>query len=145
HRAVWDAELPVKMFGFSEPPLPPSPEAAKVMDDSLAVVRRHVTNGTMIDSETRKIPDSVFKELASVGYWGLLVDQKYGGYGAPVSQFAPFLTRMASLDPTIAGLASVHACIGAVDPVQAFGNEDQKQRFLPKLASGEALSAFALT
>ena len=44
-----------------------------------------------------------------------------------------------------AGLASVHGCIGAVDPVRTFGNEEQKQRYLPKLASGEMISAFALT
>ena len=48
-------------------------------------------------------------------------------------------------DPTIAGLASVHGCIGAVDPVRTFGTAEQKQRFLPLLASGERLSAFALT
>ncbi len=48
-------------------------------------------------------------------------------------------------DPTIAGLASVHGCIGAVDPVRTFGDEEQKERFLPGLASGERLSAFALT
>ncbi len=145
HRAVWDADLPLKLFTFPDPPQIPSAAAGEVMDRSIEVVRRHVEAGTMIDRESGKIPDVVLNELASVGYWGLLVDEKYGGQGAPFSQFAPFLTRMATLDPTIAGLASVHACIGAVDPVQAFGNEEQKRKFLPKLASGEALSAFALT
>ena len=52
---------------------------------------------------------------------------------------------MATLDPMVAGLASIHGCIGAVDPVRTFGTPEQKQRFLPKLASGEALSGFALT
>ena len=52
---------------------------------------------------------------------------------------------MAMVDPTVAGLASVHGCIGAVDPVRTFGSAEQKQRFLPELASGERLSAFALT
>src|SRR4029078_11910649 len=41
--------------------------------------------------------------------------------------------------------ASVHGCIGAVDPVRTFGNAEQKQRFLPGLADGSRLSAFALT
>src|SRR5262249_13105963 len=40
---------------------------------------------------------------------------------------------------------SVHGCIGAVDPVQTFGSEEQKRRWLPELASGRRLSAFALT
>jgi alkylation response protein AidB-like acyl-CoA dehydrogenase len=45
----------------------------------------------------------------------------------------------------VAGMASIHGCIGAVDPVRTFGTPEQKQRFLPKLASGQALSGFALT
>ena len=56
-----------------------------------------------------------------------------------------FLTSVAQVDPTSAGLASVHGCIGAVDPVRSFGNDEQKKRILPRLANGEALSAFALT
>ncbi|WP_437230617.1 acyl-CoA dehydrogenase family protein [Planctomicrobium sp. SH661] len=144
HRAVWDT-LPADLFGFETPPQPASTRAAQVMDRSYEIVRKHVMQGTMIEKSNGKIPDNVLQELAGAGYWGLLVDEKYGGCGASFSQFAPFLTRIATVDPTIAGLASVHACIGAVDPVQAFGNEEQKRRFLPRLASGEALSAFALT
>ena len=49
------------------------------------------------------------------------------------------------MDPTVAGLASVHGCIGAVDPIRTFGSPEQKKRLLPPLASGEKLSAFALT
>lgn len=144
HRAVWEATLPVDQFGFDHPPLPSSETAAVVMDRSIEIVRQHRDAGTLLSDE-RKIREEVMQELAQAGYWGLLVDTKYGGYGVPFTQFAQFLTRMATVDPTIAGLASVHACIGAVDPVQTFGTEDQKQRFLPRLASGEALSAFALT
>jgi alkylation response protein AidB-like acyl-CoA dehydrogenase len=52
---------------------------------------------------------------------------------------------MATIEPNVAGLASVHGCIGAVDPLRTFGTSEQKERYLPKLASGEKLSAFALT
>ncbi len=62
-----------------------------------------------------------------------------------IRQFMTFLSQVALIDPMTAGLASVHGCIGAVDPVSTFGNQEQKQRFLPKLASGEMISAFALT
>src|SRR5204863_5982903 len=82
---------------------------------------------------------------AGAGYWGMLIDPKYGGQGAPFARFAPFLTRMAVYDSMVAGLASIHGCIGAVDPVRSFGTAEQKARFLPRLASGEALSGFALT
>ena len=115
------------------------------MDDSLAVVRRHRDAGTLLNDRRQDRRRRCSSELAAAGYWGLLVDREYGGSGAPFRAFAPFLTRMAMVDPTVAGLASVHGCIGAVDPVRTFGNAEQKQRFLPRLASGERLSAFALT
>ena len=142
HRAVWDARVPIELFSFAPPPTPT--HVAKHMDDSLAVVRRHRESATLLD-ENRKISKQVLDELGAAGYWGLLVDRQFGGAGAPFTSFAPFLTRMATIDPTVAGMASVHGCIGAVDPVRTFGTPEQKQRFLPRLASGESLSAFALT
>src|SRR5207245_387632 len=69
----------------------------------------------------------------------------YGGQGAPFARFGRFLTRVPTYDPMTAGFASVHGCIGAVDPVRSFGTPEQKAKFLPRLASGQALSAFALT
>jgi alkylation response protein AidB-like acyl-CoA dehydrogenase len=142
HRAVWDRAVPVELFEPRDVTTPA--EVQRVMDDSIAIVHRHRAAGT-IYNEDMKISAAVLGDLGAAGYWGLLVDKQYGGSGAPFRSFAPFLTRMAMADPTIAGLASVHGCIGAVDPVRTFGNEQQQQRWLPKLASGERLSAFALT
>jgi alkylation response protein AidB-like acyl-CoA dehydrogenase len=142
HRAVWDRRVPVDEFASTAPEVPP--HVQRVMDNSIAVVRRARAGGTLFD-ENQKISDAVLGALGEAGYWGLLVDREYGGSGAPFSAFAPFLTRMAMADPTVAGLASVHGCIGAVDPVRTFGAAAQKERFLPGLADGSRLSAFALT
>jgi alkylation response protein AidB-like acyl-CoA dehydrogenase len=142
HRAVWDRGVPAELF-LSTPPKTP-PDVQKVMDDSIAVARRHREGGTLLNSDG-KLDEQVLSDLGGVGYWGLLVDKEHGGSGAPFSSFAPFLTQMALVDPTVAGLASVHGCIGAVDPVRTFGTAEQKQRFLPGLANGSRLSAFALT
>jgi alkylation response protein AidB-like acyl-CoA dehydrogenase len=142
HRAVWDRELPVELFESRTPQTPP--EVERVMQDSLEVMRKHVKAGTNLD-ENKKVPQKILDELGEVGYWGLLVEKKYGGSGAPFASFAAFLTKMATLDATVAGLASVHGCIGAVDPLRSFGNAEQKERFLPDLASGKRLSGFALT
>jgi alkylation response protein AidB-like acyl-CoA dehydrogenase len=142
HRAVWDRGVPTDLFS-SDPPKTPR-HVQQVMDDSAAAVRRHKQAGTLLNDEG-KIDEAVFKDLGAVGYWGLLVGEEFGGAGAPFNSFAPFLTRMALIEPTVAGLASVHGCIGAVDPVRTFGNPEQKQRFLPGLADGSRLSAFALT
>ncbi len=142
HRAVWEKQN--ETAAFESAPLRCSPSVALVVDQSLTIVRKHRDENTLFDSDG-KITTKVFAELGSVGYWGLLVDREYGGSGATMREFADMITRMATIDPTVAGLASVHGCIGAVDPVRSFGSDEQKSRFLPKLADGRSLSAFALT
>ncbi|TWT30759.1 acyl-CoA dehydrogenase family protein [Blastopirellula retiformator] len=142
HRVVWDRGFDINLFLPKAEETPA--ELKKVMDDSIAVVNKFKAE-KKLHNEEGKITREVMDALGEAGYWGLLVDKQYGGSGAPFRSFAPFLTRMAMADPTIAGLASVHGCIGAVDPVGTFGDEEQKQRWLPKLASGQRLSAFALT
>jgi alkylation response protein AidB-like acyl-CoA dehydrogenase len=142
HKAVWDGRTPLDLF--TPPPLPASAPCDAAMQRCLDIVRRRVEERTLHD-ERGKVSSETMRELAGAGYWGMLIDPRYGGQGAPFARFAPFLTRVAVLDAMVAGLASVHGCIGAVDPVRTFGNTEQKARFLPRLASGEALSAFALT
>lgn len=142
HRAVWDGQVPLDLF--QPPSLPPAEPCDRAMEQSLEVVRRHRSAGTLLDA-AGKIARAVLDDLGAAGYWGLLIDKRYGGQGASFARFARFLTRMATLDSMVAGLASVHGCIGAVDPLRTFGSPEQKARFLPRLAKGEALSAFALT
>lgn len=142
HQAVWGRRLPLELFWPPEPPASLPCDAA--MQRSLEVVRRRRQAGTLFDQDG-KLSESLFAELGEAGYWGMLIAPEYGGQGAPFARFAPFVTRMATLDAMTAGLASVHGCIGAVDPVRTFGNAEQKRRLLPRLASGQALSGFALT
>jgi alkylation response protein AidB-like acyl-CoA dehydrogenase len=142
HKAIWEGRTPLDLF--APPPLTATAPCDAAMERSLEIVRRWRGSGTVNDERGKVAPD-LLAELASAGYWGMLIDRQYGGQSAPFARFAPFLTRMATQDAMIAGLASVHGCIGAVDPVRTFGNAAQKQRFLPRLASGETLSGFALT
>lgn len=142
HRAVWERRVPTDLFYLDRPPI--TDEVRQVVNDSLQVVKRHKRAGTLYD-EHGKLTDTVLEDLGTAGYWGALVEKRYGGCGFPFQHFAEFLTRMATIEPTVAGLASVHGCIGAVDPVRTFGTPAQKERYLPLLASGRRLSAFALT
>ena len=142
HRVVWDREAPLDLF-LPQPPAT-SPASEKVMQRSLDAVRANREQGTLYGPDG-KVSEAVLKDLSEAGYWGLLIDPKYGGGGASFASFARFLTKMATIEPNLAGLASVHGCIGAVDPLRTFGNSEQKERYLPRLASGERLSAFALT
>jgi alkylation response protein AidB-like acyl-CoA dehydrogenase len=142
HKAVWEGQTPLPLF--QPPPLAASHPSDAVMERSLDVIRRRREANTICDDKG-KVSAEAFRELGEAGYWGLLIDPKHGGSGAPFARFTHFLTKMATYDGMTAGLASVHGCIGAVDPVRTFGTPEQKQRFLPRLASGEALSGFALT
>jgi alkylation response protein AidB-like acyl-CoA dehydrogenase len=142
HKAVWEGKTPLELF--LAPPVPATVPCDAAMTRSLAVVRRRKKERTLFDDKG-KVSEATLAELGDAGYWGMLIDPAYGGQGAPFARFGPFLARMATLDPMTSGLASIHGCIGAVDPVRTFGSAEQKRRFLPRLASGEALSGFALT
>lgn len=159
HRAVWSNEVDTASFQshpaerLSDAPasVPDSIAQNKTplkvqetIDRCTAIVRRHQEQETLLDKEN-KISADVLNELGGEGYWGLLIHPRFGGGGWSFRHFAQMITQMATVDPTVAGLASVHGCIGAVDPVRTFGTPEQQARFLPDLANGNRLSAFALT
>lgn len=142
HRAVWERLVPLELF---EPPDLSRPDPCdEAMQRCFEVVKRRFETNTLYD-DRGKISDETLAELAEHGFWGMVIPKQYGGQEAPFPKFVHFLTRCACFEAMVSGLASVHQCIGAVDPIQTFGTEEQKQRFLPLLASGQKLSAFALT
>jgi alkylation response protein AidB-like acyl-CoA dehydrogenase len=142
HRAVWDDTVPIELF---KPPRVKAEDLqTEAMQRSLEVLRKHSKADTVYDRRG-KVSEEVFNDLAQAGYWGMLIEKSYGGQGASVLEFMTFLNQVATVNPTCAGLASVHGCIGAVDPVRSFGSEEQRKKFLPLLANGKALSGFALT
>src|SRR5215510_13851910 len=102
HKAVWDGQTPVALF--APPPLPPSAPCDVAMHKSLEIVKRRRQSGTLYNDQGKISPESL-QELAEAGFWGMLIDPRYGGQGAPFARFAPFLTRMATQDPMTAGLA----------------------------------------
>jgi alkylation response protein AidB-like acyl-CoA dehydrogenase len=140
HKSVWEGEVPIDLFRTPKT----ADESNAAMTKSIELLKKHRQANTVWD-EKGKVSDQVIADLGAVGYWGMFIDKKYGGQGTTVRQFMNFLNKVAMIDPTTAGLASVHGCIGAVDPLQAFGTEEQKARLLPLLANGKFISAFALT
>ena len=144
YRALWEpgAAESADLFRIDNDPVPA--ETQRVMDQCRQVLLAHREQNTLRGPDDRHSPQ-VLQALASAGYWGLLVEREYGGSGCAMRHFLPFLTRMAVIDAPLAGLAAVHGCIGAVDPLQTFGTAEQKQKLLPALASGERLSAFCST
>jgi acyl-CoA dehydrogenase family member 9 len=92
----------------------------------------------------QQIPGDVLLGLRELGLFGLAIPQSYGGLGLSNSGYARAAQEMTGLDSSVALTLRAHQSIGAKGIV-IFGTEDQKTRYLPRLASGESVAAFALT
>jgi alkylation response protein AidB-like acyl-CoA dehydrogenase len=139
YKAVWDKKFPSREF-FDY--FHTDDTHRETLTKCLDTVKSHRDKGTLY--EKGKLSSALLSDLAGCGYFGLLVPLP-DKPAISFSEFAPFLSEMAMLEPSVAGLASIHGCIGSVDPIKTFGSDDQKRKWLPMLASGERLSAFALT
>src|SRR6185437_4668126 len=93
-------------------------------------------DGARIEREAR-IPDEVLRGLADLKAFGMKIDEKYGGLGLTNLHYCKALTLVGSANPSIGALLSAHQSIGVPQPLKLFGNDEQKQRFLPRLAAGE--------
>ncbi|XP_008152336.2 complex I assembly factor ACAD9, mitochondrial [Eptesicus fuscus] len=95
-----------------------------------------------IDQEG-KIPTETLEKLKSLGLFGMQVPEEYGGLGLSNTMYAR-LGEIVSLDGSIAVTLAAHQAIGLKGIILA-GSEEQKAKYLPKLASGEHIAAFCLT
>jgi len=94
--------------------------------------------------EERWIPDEVLRDLGEIGALGLYVPEEYGGQGLSQTGYARVFETIGQIDSTLAIVLGVHQSIG-FKGISLFGTEEQKERFLPDLAVGRRLAAFALT
>src|SRR6202022_2820658 len=93
---------------------------------------------------TGEIPPENFAGLAEIGAFGIKVPKQYGGLGLSQSNYGRAAVLLGSWDGNVAALVSAHQSIGVAQPLLLFGTEEQKQKYLPRVAGGE-ISAFALT
>src|SRR5713101_466674 len=91
-----------------------------------------------------RFPEEAVKAAAEAGLMGVLIPREYGGAGLDALAFAVCIEEIAQACASTAVIVDVHNSVGS-EPILLFGTEDQKRRWLPKLASGEVLGAFALT
>ena len=90
------------------------------------------------------IPDEVLRGLADLGAFGMKIDEKYGGLELSTHAYCQALIMVGSANSAVSALLSAHQSIGVPQPLKLFGTEEQKRRFLPRLAAGE-ISTFLLT
>src|SRR2546421_8421671 len=96
-----------------------------------------------LDREHR-FPYEIVKQLGELGLMGIPYPEEYGGGGAGNLAYAVAIEELARVDSSVAITVAAHTSLGSY-PIYAFGNDEQKQDWLPRLTSGEILGAFGLT
>ena len=96
-----------------------------------------------LDREHR-FPYELVGELAELGLMGMPIPEEYGGAGADTLSYAIAVEELTRIDSSVAITLAAHTSLGTM-PIFMFGTEEQKQEWLPDLASGKKLAAFGLT
>jgi acyl-CoA dehydrogenase len=94
--------------------------------------------------ETEEFPRHLIKKMAELGLMGIPIPEEYGGAGMDFTSYIIAINELSKVSATIGVILSVHTSVGT-NPILYFGNEEQKNKYIPKLASGEYLGAFGLT
>jgi alkylation response protein AidB-like acyl-CoA dehydrogenase len=94
--------------------------------------------------EEEMIPEEVIRGLAETGWLGISIPKEYGGLGLSPAAYSHVFGALSSLDASLGVLVAVHCGLGA-KAIVLFGTDAQKQRYLPMLARGDTLAAYALT
>ena len=94
--------------------------------------------------EDGEYPREALEAMAAAGLFGMKIPQEYGGLGFSVTNYARVLGFIGSYCANTVAFLSAHQSIGVPQPLKEFGTEEQKRKYLPRLAKGE-ISAFALT
>lgn len=94
--------------------------------------------------EQGEFPREILRKMGELGLMGIPVPEKYGGSEMDFVSYIIAINEISKVSATVGVILSVHTSVGT-NPILYFGNEEQKQKYLPKLASGEYLGAFCLT
>jgi alkylation response protein AidB-like acyl-CoA dehydrogenase len=105
---------------------------------------QHIKPHVMEWDESQEFPLHIFKQLGELGMMGVLVPEQYGGAGLSYFEYKAIIEEIAKVDGSIGLSVAAHnsLCTGHI---LSFGNEEQKQRWLPKLSTAECIGAWGLT
>ncbi|HEX7120232.1 MAG TPA: acyl-CoA dehydrogenase family protein [Longimicrobiales bacterium] len=126
----------------------PEPDAGaerrtdEFLERAEAFLRANV-DALKIEREGR-IPDAVIEGLKELGAFGMKIPEEYGGLGLSQRGYNRAISVIGSYSTPLGVLLSAHQSIGVPQPLKMFGTDEQKRKYLPRLAKG-AISAFALT
>jgi len=117
---------------------------AQVAQTARDFALQHIKPHVMEWDETQEFPLHIFKQLGELGMMGVLVPEQYGGTGLSYFEYKTIIEEIAKVDGSIGLSVAAHnsLCTGHI---LTFGNEEQKGRWLPKLATAEWIGAWGLT
>src|SRR4029079_10680822 len=133
-------------------PYPPglekrNPEEAVVVRRLMAEIDRMERTGIIAPprvDEEEIVSEEVIAEFARAGILGMTIPKLYGGLELSHTGYARVFERVSAVDPSLAVMVGVHCGLGS-KAIVLYGTEEQKERYLPMLARGETLAAYALT
>jgi len=114
--------------------------AQSIRDFAEKNIRPHI----MEWDEAQIFPVSLFKKLGEMGFMGVLVPEELGGSGLSYHEYITVIEEISKVDPSIGLSVAAHNSL-CTNHILTFGNEEQKKKWIPKLASGEHIGAWGLT
>jgi acyl-CoA dehydrogenase len=114
--------------------------AASVRDFAERRMRPHIQEW----DATQHFPVELFQDMGTLGLMGMLVPEHFGGAGLGYREYVAAIVELSRVDPAIGLSMAAHNSL-CTNHILMFGDEDQKQQYLPKLATGEWIGAWALT
>ena len=121
-----------------------SPEQEEIRRLARDFAEREVKPRAEAIDHHHEFPADLVDKAAALGFLGILIPEAYGGTGLDHLSFAIFIEEVARFCASTAVILDVHASVGS-EPITLFGTPVQQRRWLPGLASGKTLAAFALT
>ena len=121
-----------------------SEEQILVRDAAREFAQTELLPGVIERDELQKFPNNLEKKMAELGFMGIMVDPKYGGSGMDTLSYALVMEELSKVDASASVIVSVNnslVCFG----LEAYGTEEQKEKYLIKLATGEWIGAFCLS
>jgi len=95
-------------------------------------------------NKKEQFPTEILNKMGELGLLGPLVPEQYGGANIPMTTYARMIEEISKVCASVGVTVAVHTSVGTW-PIVEFGTDEQKQKYLPKLATGEWIGAFALT
>ena len=121
-----------------------SEEHLMIRDAARDFAQTELLPGVIERDNKQEFPDALVRKMGDLGFMGIMVDPKYGGSGMDAIAYVLIMEELSKIDASASVMVSVNnslVCYG----LEAYGNEDQKQKYLTKLATGEHIGAFCLS